>query len=74
MFNAIIMIDKYTRGGEMNVNLHLTGELENFINNLVESGIAANKTEAIRLAIARMYYEERKQVDKAFNQSTIEAH
>ncbi|MBU0591227.1 hypothetical protein KKG55_05030 [Candidatus Micrarchaeota archaeon] len=58
----------------MNVNLHLTGELENFINNLVESGIAANKTEAIRLAIARMYYEERKQVDKSFNQSTIEAH
>ena len=62
----------------MNVNLHLRGELERFVNDLVNRGIAANKTEAIRLAIAR-YYEEQLQTKKRIeeeplNQSTIETH
>jgi Arc/MetJ-type ribon-helix-helix transcriptional regulator len=62
----------------MNVNLHLTGELEGFVNDLVERGMAANKTDAIRLAIAR-YYEEQQRIKKKvgeepMNQSTIEAH
>ncbi|MCD6227015.1 hypothetical protein J7J90_00805 [Candidatus Micrarchaeota archaeon] len=43
----------------MNINLRITGELERFINELVERGLAANKTEAIRLSIVR-YYEETK--------------
>ena len=43
----------------MNINLHITGELERFINELVERGLAANKTEAIRMSIVR-YYEETK--------------
>ena len=63
---------------KMNVNLHLTGELEKFINELVKRGIAANKTEAIRMAIVR-YYEENPIAEKAsaeeqLNQSTVEAH
>lgn len=62
----------------MNVNLHLKGELERFVNELVDRGIAANKTEAIRLAIAR-YYEQQVQLkkrveDEPLHQSTIEAH
>ena len=59
----------------MHVNLHLTGELEKFINELIRLGIAANKTEAIRLAISR-YYEDwmvKRKVDtKQLNQSTID--
>ena len=43
----------------MNINLRITGELERFINELVERGLAANKTEAIRMSIVR-YYEETK--------------
>ncbi|MBI5227607.1 hypothetical protein HY988_03400 [Candidatus Micrarchaeota archaeon] len=63
----------------MNVNLHLKGELERFVNNLVERGIAANKTEAIRLALTRYYEQQtvqmKKRVEKEpLNQSTIEAH
>jgi len=60
----------------MNVNLHLTGDLEDFINELVERGLAANKTEAIRLAITH-YYEEQHSAKKnisPLNQSTIDAH
>jgi Arc/MetJ-type ribon-helix-helix transcriptional regulator len=53
----------------MNVNLCLKGELENFINELVRRGIAANKTEAIRLAITR-YYET--QQTKKINSEPIE--
>lgn len=57
----------------MNVNLHLTGELEAFVNELIKKGLAANKTEAIRLAITR-YYEDlktKKMMDE-FNQATID--
>ena len=62
----------------MNVNLHLKGELERFVNSLVERGMAANKTEAIRLALTR-YYEQQMQMKKKIeeeplNQSTIETH
>lgn len=60
----------------MNVNLHIQGELEIFINRLVKEGFAANKTEAIRLAIVR-YYEEKKRLgaeaeDQAFYQHMLE--
>jgi Arc/MetJ-type ribon-helix-helix transcriptional regulator len=55
----------------MNVNLHLSGELEEFINELVKRGIAANKTEAIRFAIAR-YYEEQQVVRKNVNEELLE--
>ncbi len=62
----------------MNVNLHITGELEEFIDELVERGFAANKTEAIRLAIVKYYEEQRRATRKvendSLNQSTIEAH
>lgn len=33
----------------MNINLQLTGELEQFVNSLIKRGLAANKTEAIRM-------------------------
>ena len=60
----------------MYVNLNLTGELEDFINELVDRGLAANKTEAIRLAI--IYYYERQHRNKSktesLNQSTIDHH
>lgn len=61
----------------MNVNLYLRGELEHFINELVRRGIAANKTEAIRLAITKYYEEctlpEKKVNEDPLEQSTIEA-
>lgn len=64
-------------GENMNINLHLTGELETFVNELVERGLAANKTEAVRLALTR-YYETRQRTGgvqrEALEQSTIEAH
>jgi Arc/MetJ-type ribon-helix-helix transcriptional regulator len=44
----------------MNVNLHLKGELEKFVNGLVKRGLAANKTEAIRLAIVKYYEQEKR--------------
>lgn len=60
----------------MNVNLSLTGELEKFINDLIRRGLAANKTEAIRLAIIH-YYEDlnrgKKISEEPLNTSTIEA-
>jgi len=37
----------------MNVNLHLAGEAEEYIMSLVRRGLAASRTEAIRLTIAR---------------------
>jgi len=37
----------------MNVNLHLAGDVEAYINSLVRRGLAASKTEAIRLAIVQ---------------------
>ena len=61
----------------MNVNLHLTGDLENFIKSLIEKGLAANKTEAIRLAIVRYYEEyntvENTRLENAFNQASVES-
>ncbi|MFH0737452.1 MAG: hypothetical protein V1827_02050 [Candidatus Micrarchaeota archaeon] len=61
----------------MNINLHLSGELEAFINGLVARGLAANKTEAIRLAVTR-YYEEQQKFKKRiendpFDQAAIES-
>jgi len=62
----------------MNVNLHLSGELEEFINRLVSRGLAANKTEAIRLAIVKYYEEERvlkqKLSEEPLNQATVDTH
>ena len=62
----------------MNINLHLTGELELFINELIRKGFAANKTEAVRLAITQ-YYEQffpskKLAGEEPLSQSTIEAH
>jgi hypothetical protein len=45
-------------GGLMNINLHLTGELEVYIESLIRRGFAANKTEAARMIIARRYQEQ----------------
>ena len=66
------------KGDNMNVNLHLKGELERFVNDLVNRGIAANKTEAIRFALAR-YYEQQLNWKKAIeeeplSQTTIDTH
>jgi len=41
------------------VNLHLSGEAESYINALVSRGLAANKTEAIRLVIVKCRDKER---------------
>jgi len=60
----------------MNVNLHLTGELERFVNELILRGLAANKTEAIRLVLVRYYEEQKHQVSDRpdeWNQMTIDA-
>ena len=59
----------------MNVNLHLSGELEQFVNQIVARGLAANKTEAIRLAITRYYEEQRPHsiTEEPLDRSTIEA-
>jgi Arc/MetJ-type ribon-helix-helix transcriptional regulator len=60
----------------MNVNLYLTGELEAFINDLVKRGLAASKTEAIRLAIIH-YLEERhagKNALEPLEEAAIAAH
>ena len=37
----------------MFVNLHLVGETEAYINSLVQRGLAASKTESIRLCIVK---------------------
>ena len=55
----------------MNVNLNLKGELEKFVNDLVKRGIAANKTEAIRLAINR-YYEEQQKLKREVCEEPLE--
>ncbi len=65
-------------GENMNINLHLTGELEKFVNELIKRGLAANKTEAVRLALTR-YYEKQQQMRRgvqreALEHSTIEMH
>ena len=62
----------------MNVNLHLTGELARFISELVDRGLVANKTEAIRLSISRYYEEQqhfrKKLEEEPLDQSTIDTH
>jgi len=55
----------------MNVNLHLSGDLEAFVNELVRRGIAANKTEAIRLAITK-YYEEQQRIKNKVHEELLE--
>ena len=62
----------------MNVNLHLSGELEAFVNSLITRGIAANKTEAIRLSIIRYRDMESEKIRQmkiggGMNQYTIES-
>ncbi len=44
----------------MNINLHLTGELETYIDSLIRRGLAANKTEAARMVIAQQYEKRRR--------------
>lgn len=60
----------------MNVNLHVSGKIERFVESLVTDGFAASKTEAVRLALVR-YYEERtdsgKDVSEEFNRQSMEA-
>ena len=61
---------------DMSVNLKLKGELADFINEVVARGLAANKTEAIRMAILR-YYEQQKrareyQIEEALHKLTAE--
>ncbi len=59
----------------MNVNLHLTGEAEEYVNALVRRGLAASKTEAVRLLIVmgKRELEEEKRVMDRFQQMTMEA-
>jgi Arc/MetJ-type ribon-helix-helix transcriptional regulator len=62
----------------MNVNLHLAGEAEAYINSIVRRGLAASKTEAIRLTIARardreLEMEGEKRGIERLNQMTMEA-
>ena len=45
---------------EMSVNLHLSGETASYIDALVKRGLAANKTEAIRLSIVRTMESDKK--------------
>ncbi len=70
------MLYKCNKSEQMNVNLHLTGELETFVNELVKRGMVANKTEAIRMAIAKYYEEQRRLTDRIElpERSTINAH
>jgi hypothetical protein len=42
----------------MNVNLHLTGDVEAYVNSLVRRGLAASKTEAVRLTIVQARLRE----------------
>lgn len=46
-------------GDLMNINLHLKGELETYINSLIKRGFAANKTEAARMVIAQQYEKQK---------------
>lgn len=61
---------------EMSVNLHLSGETASYIDALVKRGLAANKTEAIRLTIVRSMETEKKYVPKSeadrFSQAIME--
>ena len=45
---------------EMSVNLHLSGETASYIEALVKRGLAANKTEAIRLSIVKTMESDKK--------------
>lgn len=70
------MLYKCDKSEQMNINLHLNGELEIFVNELVKRGLAANKTEAVRIAIIK-YYEERQCLmvhTELLERSTIKTH
>lgn len=59
------------------MNLHLTGEAEAYINALVRRGLAASKTEAVRLTIvkcrdAELEAESEKRLDERMNQLAME--
>jgi Arc/MetJ-type ribon-helix-helix transcriptional regulator len=56
----------------MDVNLHLEGETANYIEALVKRGLAANKTEAIRLSIVRSMEREPEGEAGRFSQAIIE--
>jgi hypothetical protein len=43
----------------MNINLHLKGELEAYINSLIRRGFAASKTEAARMMLVKQYERQR---------------
>ncbi len=47
---------------EMNVNVHLSGETASYISGLIRRGLAASKTEAIRLSIVRTMEQDKKTV------------
>jgi len=49
-------------GDLMNINLHLSGELESYINSLIKRGFAANKTEAARMLITRQYEQQNEEM------------
>lgn len=59
----------------MNVNLRLSGDLETFVSSLVNRGLAANKTDAIRLAVVRYYEQynsrEEEEAQEAFRKAGI---
>ncbi|MCX6772021.1 MAG: hypothetical protein NTX79_08305 [Candidatus Micrarchaeota archaeon] len=61
----------------MNVNLHLAGDVEAYIDSLVRRGLAASKTEAVRLTIVQARQREleleseRRGTDR-LNQMTME--
>ncbi len=50
-------------GDLMNINLHLTGELEAYINSLIARGFAASKTEAARMMLVQRYEQQTKAAD-----------
>ncbi len=61
---------------DMNVNLKLKGELAEFVNDVVARGLAANKTEAIRMSILKDYEQMRKkerEAEVALHSLTAEA-
>ncbi|MDO8339106.1 MAG: hypothetical protein Q7T16_00435 [Candidatus Burarchaeum sp.] len=60
----------------MNVNLKLKGELAEFVNDVVARGLAANKTEAIRMSILKDYEQrlrQEREAETALHSLTAEA-
>lgn len=61
---------------DMNVNLKLKGELAEFVNDVVARGLAANKTEAIRMSILKDYEQrlrQEREAEAALHSLTAEA-